>query len=109
VLFYDLGPPTPSPTSGCRRAIFTGSRKTERGGAFRTGKGVGTQIILQHSKSGTLYTILPLRALQCNWLGLQSLTSVENSNFSQRFIDCQNFSPAMPRSICRLFSRETQD
>jgi hypothetical protein len=45
----------------------------------------------------------------CNWLGLQSLTSVENSNFSQRFIDCQNFSPAMPRSICRLFSQETQD
>jgi hypothetical protein len=47
--------------------------------------------------------------LSCNWLGLQSLTSVENSNFSQSFIDCQNFSPAMPRSICRLFSRETQD
>ncbi len=37
---YDLGPTAPYPASECRRAIHTGSGKTETGGgAFPSGKG----------------------------------------------------------------------
>jgi hypothetical protein len=38
---YDFGPPATSPTCEYRRAIRTGSRKTERGEPFCKGKGVG--------------------------------------------------------------------